>query len=83
MAKKYASLADAMAAGDALAEVEIRYRLLAEVFEAEPKLRGNLNTALATAKEEIAKLRAAGPPRSEKPGEVVAFDPARFRRSGA
>ncbi|QFS91152.1 hypothetical protein FIV07_10340 [Mycobacterium sp. THAF192] len=80
----YGSLAEAMAAGDELAEAEIRFRLLAEVFEAEPKLRGNLNTALERAKAEIVRLRAA---QASKPvgdsvvGQVVRFDPGRFQKS--
>mgnify|MGYP007088042515 CR=1 FL=1 len=81
---KYGSLSEAMDAGDELAEAEIRYGLLAEVFEAEPKLRGNLNTSLERAKEEIFRLRAAVTAPSEKDaGKVVAFDPGRFRKSGA
>ncbi|MDZ4236037.1 MAG: hypothetical protein U1C73_20270 [Dietzia sp.] len=79
---KYATLAEAMAAGDELAEVELRYELLAAVFEAVPNLRGNLNPALERAKAEIVRLRAASPPKSsDQTGKVVAFDATRFRRS--
>ena len=79
---KYASLNEAMAAKDELGEVELRYQLLAEVFEAVPNLRGNLNPQLERAKAEIVRLRAAGPPKSsERAGAVVAFDAARFRKS--
>lgn len=81
---KYTSLSEAMDAGDELAEAEIRYRLLSEVFEAVPNLRGNLNPALERAKSEISKLRAARAavaPKSEGDGKVVAFDASRFRKS--
>lgn len=80
---QYATLAEAMAAGDELAEAEMRYALLAETFEAVPNLRGNLNTALERAKAEIGRLRAA---RAETvtpvAGKVVPFDASRFRKSG-
>lgn len=76
----YGSLNEAMVAGDELAEARIRYRLLAEVFEAEPKLRGNLNPALERAKAEIIRLRVTKPPK--EPGKVVAFDAGRFRKAG-
>lgn len=80
---KYKTLAEAMAAGDDLAEAEIRYGLLAEVFEAEPKLRGNLNTALERAKAEIGRLRAARADTvAAAAGKVVPFDSSRFRKSG-
>ncbi|MEB3048649.1 hypothetical protein KV112_02665 [Mycolicibacter sp. MYC123] len=83
---EYDSLNAAMVAGDELAEAEIRYRLLAEVFEAMPQLRGNLNSALERAKAEIIRLRALAKPEvdsgEEKPlGKVVAFDAGRFRKS--
>ena len=78
---EYVSLSAAMDAKDALAEAEIRYRLLAETFEAEPKLRANLNPALERAKAEIVRLRAMGPPKSEGANTVVAFDASRFRKS--
>lgn len=82
---KYASLNEAMAAKDGLAEAEIRYRLLAEVFEGEPKLRSQLNPALDKAKAEVERLRAmtgkAGPETAAS-GKVVAFDADRFRKSG-
>lgn len=83
---KYGSLNEAMAAKDGLAEAEIRYRLLAEVFEAEPKLRSQLNPALDKAKAEVMQLRAlSGDSAKESAaasGKVVAFDADRFRKSG-
>lgn len=79
---KYSSLNEAMAAKDDLAEAEIRYRLLAETFEAAPNLRANLNPALERAKAEIVKLRAAARPKAATDtGRVVAFDAGRFRKS--
>jgi hypothetical protein len=76
------TLNEAMVAKDDLAEAEIRYRLLAETFEAVPQLRGNLNPALERAKAEIMRLRAAVVPKSgNDSGKVVAFDAARFRKS--
>lgn len=85
---KHRTLNGAMAANNLLAEAEIRYRLLAESFEAMPQLRANLNPQLERAKAEIARLRAAGPPKpaaaasdQKKSGAVVAFDAARFRKS--
>ncbi|MGQ9408933.1 hypothetical protein [Mycolicibacterium gilvum] len=80
---KYATLAEAMAAGDELAEVELRYELLAAVFEAVPNLRGNLNPALERAKAEIVRLRASKQPSGESAtdGRVVPFDTSRFRKS--
>lgn len=82
---KHRTLHGAMAANNLLAEAEIRYRLLAEVFEAVPNLRANLNPQLERAKAEIAGLRAAVPPKpkSEDGGKVVAFDATRFHKSGA
>lgn len=77
---KYESLTAAMDARDELAEAEIRYRLLAEVFEEKPQLRGNLNPALERAKAEIVRLRATKPPK--EPGKVVTFDPSRFQPAG-
>ncbi|TYQ10828.1 UNVERIFIED_ORG: hypothetical protein L601_002000000650 [Gordonia westfalica J30] len=81
---KYETLNAAMAAGDELAEAEIRYRLLAETFEEMPQLRGNINGQLERAKAEIVRLRAAK--RKTAPGgeaNVVSFDATRFRKSGA
>lgn len=82
----YDSLNAAMAAGDELAEAEIRYRLLAEAFEAKPQLRSQLNTQVERAKAEIMRLRALAKPvadSEDKPlGKVVAFDAERFRKSG-
>ena len=84
----YTTLNEAMVAKDELAEAEIRYRLLAEAFEAMPQLRANLNAQLERAKAEIGRLRAVA---AAKPadaatsgndsGTVVAFDAARFRKS--
>ncbi len=79
-----------MAAGNLLAEAEIRYKLLAEAFEQMPQLRSQLNPQIERAKAEIARLRALAPkaaagdaPASEeKGGKVVAFDADRFRKSG-
>lgn len=77
----YDSLDAAMEAGDELAEARIRYRLLAETFEAMPSLRSNLNPQLERAKAEILRLRAM-PTTGEKPsGKVVPFDANRFRKS--
>lgn len=81
---KYATLNDAMEAGDALAEAEIRYRLLAEAFTNLPQLRSNLNGQLERAKEEIIRLRALKK-RDDKarPATVVPFDAGRFKKSGS
>lgn len=80
----YTSLNEAMVANDELAEAELRYRLLAEAFEANPKLRPQFNTQLERAKAEILRLRALSrkPTAQESSGTVVAFDAARFRKSG-
>ncbi|QYC53669.1 terminase small subunit [Gordonia phage Leroy] len=83
----YDSLSAAMAAGDELAEAELRYDLLAEAFVEKPQLRSQLNTQLERAKAEIVRLRAL----LEKPdaskektdaGRVIAFNGDRFRKSG-
>lgn len=90
---KHRTLNGAMAAGNLLAEAEIRYKLLAEAFEQMPQLRSNLNPQLERAKAEIARLRALKNPNSGdsassgegaagNPGKVVAFDHSRFRKSG-
>ncbi len=81
---KYSSLNEAMVAKDALAEAERRYALLAEAFEAEPKLRSQLNPALDKVKAEVLQLRAlsTGPVAVADAGKVVAFDAERFRKSG-
>lgn len=82
---KHETLDDAMSAGDLLAEVEIRYRLLAEAFEDSPQLRSQLNTQLERAKSEIAQLRAMSDSSAtvvEGTGRVVVFDAGRFRKSG-
>lgn len=81
----YTSLNEAMEANDELAEAEIRYRLLAEVFESSPQLRSNLNSQIERVKAEIIRLRAAATPTSTRGtvlGKVVAFDAERFRKSG-
>lgn len=90
MADKYTTLSAAMAAGDELAEAEIRYDLLAETFTDMPQLRGNMNGQLERVKAEIMRLRAAeasakkkAAPASEGDDTVVTFDAARFRKSGA
>jgi hypothetical protein len=82
---KHRTLNGAMAAGNLLAEAEIRYKLLAEAFEEMPQLRSNLNAQLERAKAEITQLRAMGDtakPTVEESGRVVAFDADRFRKSG-
>ena len=84
---KYETLNEAMAAGDELAEAEIRYRLLAEAFEDKPQLRSQLNTQVERAKAEIMRLRALlqsadAPAESAAAGKVVVFDANRFRKSG-
>ena len=83
---KYETLNEAMAAGDELAEAEIRYRMLAEAFTELPQLRSQLNAQLERAKAEIVRLRAlAKKPDASKEkvsaGKVVAFDADRFRRT--
>lgn len=92
MADDYTTLSAAMAAGDELAEAEIRYKMLAEVFADSPQLRANLNPSLERAKAEILRLRAASaaqeklPDRTGTGGTVVPmnatrFQPSRFRKS--
>lgn len=78
---KYETLNEAMDAKDDLAEAEMRYKLLSEAFEANPNIRGNLNSALERVKAEIVRLRASEPKSGEKPGKVVKFDASRFRKS--
>lgn len=85
--KKYATLNEAMVGNDALAEAEIRYRLLAEAFESQPQLRSQLNTQLERAKAEIVQLRALAPKpadsgrsETEASGKVIAFDANRFQK---
>jgi hypothetical protein len=87
-ATKYASLTEAMLAGDALAEAEMRYSMLDDVFrEAAPRERKSLSVELNVLMEKIIRLRAQGPEKSQVPpptgdeekyGKVVPFDPARF-----
>lgn len=82
---EYGTLNDAMSANDELAEARMRYRLLAEAFEGEPKLRSQLNPAIEKVKAEILRLRAVAPKTGadkEQSGKVVAFDADRFRKSG-
>ncbi|WP_051365091.1 hypothetical protein [Rhodococcus sp. JG-3] len=80
---KHTTLSAAMAAGDELAEVEIRYKMLAEAFRDQPNLRANLNPALERAKAEIMRLRALAKRDAPKAGDgkVVAFDADRYRKS--
>lgn|GEM_PF-3656779 len=79
---RYKTLSEAMDAKDELAEAELRYRLLAEAFEASPNLRGNLNPAMERVKAEIIRLRALKPKaKAEDDGQVVAFDAGRFRKT--
>ena len=82
---KHKTLNAAMEAGDELAEAQIRYRLLAEVFQASPQLRANLNPALERAKAEILRLRAAAKlaPNTAGDGKVVPFDGGRFNKKGS
>lgn len=86
MAAKYRTLTAAMAAGDELAEAEIRYRMLAESFKELPQMRSQLNPQLERAKAEIMRLRALSKkPESESENtssKVVAIDANRFRKSG-
>lgn len=82
---EYSTLNEAMAANDELAEAELRYQLLAEAFEDKPQLRSQLNAQIERAKAEILRLRAVTPKggtENEESGKVVAFDAARFRKSG-
>ena len=89
--KKYRSLATAMAAGDELAEAEIRYRLLADAFVEMPQLRSQLNPQIERAKAEIVRLRALLPKEGDAAadaaagatdaGTVIAFNADRFRKS--
>lgn len=76
----------AMEAGDALAEAEIRYRLLADAFTELPQLRSQLNSQIERAKAEILRLRALsdGPAKVEATPDpkVVQFNADRFRKSG-
>lgn len=82
---EYVTLNDAMDANDELAEARLRYRLLAESFEENPKLRGQINAQLVSTKAEISRLRALDPDaekKAESSGKVVAFSADRFRKSG-
>ncbi|MET9326070.1 hypothetical protein [Tsukamurella sp. NPDC003166] len=74
-----------MEAGDDLAEAEIRYQMLAEVFTDSPQLRANLAPALERTKAEILRLRAAAKPvpSTTGDGKVVPFDGARFQKMGS
>lgn len=83
---KYTTLNEAMAAGDELAEAEMRYELLAAAFLDMPQLRSQLNAQLERAKAEIVRLRAMAPKSgtdsgSDQSGKVVAFDAGRFLKS--
>ncbi|NOQ62701.1 hypothetical protein [Mycolicibacterium fortuitum] len=86
---EYTTLNEAMDANDELAEARLRYQLLAEAFEENPKLRGQINAQLVSAKAEISRLRALAPKsgtetaaEQAESGKVVAFDAGRFRKSG-
>ncbi|WP_435594646.1 hypothetical protein [Tsukamurella tyrosinosolvens] len=76
----YETLNEAMAAGDALAEAEIRYRLLAEAFTELPQLRSNLNGQLERAKAEIIRLRGLKERDRPRSAVVVPFDASRFQK---
>ena len=88
----YKTLADAMAAGDSLAEALLRYRGLAETWSEMPQLRGQINSQLTAMKAEIERLRALktegaqpdAPAGSDaaKFGKVVELDAARFTKTG-
>ena len=83
---EYATLNEAMDANDELAEARLRYQLLAEAFEENPKLRGQINAQLVSAKAEIVRLRAQAPKTGgatsgDGSGKVVVFDADRFRKS--
>lgn len=82
---EYETLTEAMAAGDELAEAEMRYAMLAEAFKELPQMRSQLNAQLERAKAEIMRLRALSKKPSENEtasGKVVAIDAGRFRKSG-
>lgn len=83
---QYTTLHEAMVANDELGEAELRYKLLADAFENEPKLRSQLAASLERAKAEIVRLRALKPKAANdggpEGGKVVAFDANRFRKSG-
>lgn len=83
---EYETLTEAMAAGDELAEAEMRYEMLAEAFKELPQMRSQLNAQLERAKAEIMRLRALSKkPDTETPsdtdGKVVPFDADRYRKS--
>lgn len=83
---EYATLTAAMAAGDELAEAEMRYEMLAEAFKELPQMRSQLNAQLERAKAEIMRLRALSKkPETDTPsstdGKVVPFDADRYRKS--
>lgn len=88
---KYASLSEAMEAGDALAEALLRYNGLAETWAMAPQLRGQINSQLSAMKAEIERLRALAalaapadaPADSDeaKYGKVVKIDD-RFAKTG-
>jgi hypothetical protein len=80
----YATLNEAMVAGDELGEAELRYLLLSQAFENLPTMRSQLNGQIERTKAEILRLRAqvSGASDAGESGKVVAFDAARFRKSG-
>ena len=88
---QYDTLADALVAGDSLAEALFRYRGLAKTWEEMPQLRGQINSQLSAMKAEIERLRALkkqaaqpdAPADSDeaKFGKVVPID-GRFSKTG-
>lgn len=86
----YATLTDAMLAGDELAEAVKRYRMLDETFrEAGARERKALSLELNALMEKITRLRANKPatpatpapePDQDKYGRVVPIDAARFQK---
>lgn len=84
---KYETLVEAMAAGDELAEAEMRYELLATAFFDLPQMRSQLNPQMERCKAEISRLRALAPKPDASTvgadsGKVIAFDASRFQKSG-
>ncbi len=82
---RYASLTEAMQAGDELAEAQMRYGELDKTFvEAAPRERKSLSVELNALMEKITRLRAQQNPDAEtgtdpRWGQVVAIDD-RFQR---
>jgi hypothetical protein len=88
---QYDTLADAMVAGDSLAEALLRYRGLVETWAEMPQLRGQINSQLSAMKAEIERLRAIAKQSAQpdapdgsdalKFGKVVPIDD-RFGKAG-